>query len=124
MCVVLTVCSTCRLAGSAAAAPDGERLALELEAAARDRSNAPRIVRHSCLWACGDACTVLIESRSRTGYLAGGFAPGEDSARALLDWSEVYGGTTDGQVAYELWPEGMKGHFIARLPFRSQEGEQ
>ena len=120
MSVVLTVCTSCKftdgLAFDAQGRTGGGLLAEALEIGARSRNDGPRIVRHECLWACTKSCTVLIESPRRTGYLAGRLAPDAASAQALLDWSESYGQTTDGQVPYAQWPQGMKGHFIARIP--------
>jgi predicted metal-binding protein len=129
MSVVLTVCVTCKFAEGQAfdanGTTGGELLAAAIEDGAAHRRGAPQVVRHECLWACAHSCAVLIESRGRTGYLAGRFAPDAAAAEALLDWSEAYGQTPDGEVPYARWPQGMKGHFIARIPISlATEGER
>ena len=125
--VSITVCSTCKFAEGEAFGPDGRSggtlLAEALETAARNRADAPRIVRHECLWACAHSCAILIGSPGRTGYLAGRFVPGAEAATAILDWTEAYAASEDGSVRYRLWPDGMRGHFIARIP-GAAEGTQ
>ncbi|HEY4201376.1 MAG TPA: DUF1636 domain-containing protein [Devosiaceae bacterium] len=118
MTIKLTICSTCGRAGShmAATRSEGDRLADAVEAGIAARGHGPAIVRFQCLWACKSACTVLIEGVGRNGYLAGGFTPDAAAATALLDWADAYAASTDGNVPYGQWPDGMKGHFIARLP--------
>ena len=123
--VILTVCTTCNSAASNPAANEGRsggsRLAEALEQQAAGRPGAPRIVRHECLWACAHSCAILIRSKGRTGYLAGRFEPSGTAAAAILDWTTAYGESPDGQVPYAKWPEGMKGHFIARIPVFEEE---
>jgi predicted metal-binding protein len=118
--VNITVCSTCKFAEGEAFGPDrrtgGAQLAAALEAAVSNRADGPRIVRHECLWACADSCAILIRASGRTGYLAGRFMPTVEAAAAILDWTAAYAESTDGSVRYRQWPDGMKGHFIARIP--------
>ena len=57
-----------------------------------------------------------IQSPGKTGYLAGRFEAGLPAAEAILDWSAAQARSSDGAVAYKQWPEGIKGHFIARIP--------
>lgn len=127
MAVSITVCTSCK-AGEGNA-PDaegrcgGERLAALLEAAQGNRSQGLRIIRHECLWACTQSCTVLIEARGKTGYLAGRFTPDHASVDALCAWADAYADSPDGAVRYRAWPEGMKGHFIARIPARPEESQ-
>ena len=120
--VDITVCTTCKFGPGAAfdgeGRTGGEILAAALEAAARD--DAIRIIRHECLWACRESCAVLIQAPGKTGYLAGRFEAGAAAAGAILDWARAYGGSIDGAVGYALWPEGIKGHFIARIPVREE----
>lgn len=124
--VSITVCTTCKFAPDTAVDTEGQsggqRLAAALEDGVAACPDIATIVRHECLWACTQPCAVLIQSPGRTGYLAGRFAPNAASARALLDWADAYGQSEDGAVRYRLWPEGMKGHFIARIPQADTEG--
>jgi predicted metal-binding protein len=124
--VAVTVCTTCKYAAGTAfdaqGRTGGEVLAAALEAAAGNQTAAPRIIRHECLWACRDSCAVLIQSAGKTGYLAGGFEAGTAAAEAILDWSAAYAERSDGVVPYAQWPDGMKGHFIARIPAGGETG--
>jgi predicted metal-binding protein len=116
----ITVCTTCKFPPGQDFGPEGRSggalLADALETEARNRNDAPRIVRHECLWACAHSCAILIGSTGKTGYLAGRFEPGPVAAAAILDWAAAYAESDDGTVRYARWPEGMKGHFIARIP--------
>ena len=119
--VTLTVCTTCAITTGPTNGRDGERLAMALEQQAKTRNHPPQVVRHECLWACSHSCAILIRSQGRTGYLAGRFEPSAEAAAAILDWATAYGESPDGRVAYGLWPEGIKGHFIARIPVLEEE---
>jgi predicted metal-binding protein len=119
--VTLTVCTTCTIPTEPAIGRDGERLAMALEQQASARHSPPQIVRHECLWACSHSCAILIRSRGRTGYLAGRFEPSAEAAAAILDWARAYGESPDGRVPYGCWPNGIKGHFIARIPVLEEE---
>lgn len=118
--VDITVCTTCKYAPGTAFDPagrtGGEILAQALETAAASGGEAIRIIRHECLWACRESCAVLIQAAGKTGYLAGRFEAGAAAAGAILDWAAAYGESAGGAVGYALWPEGIKGHFIARIP--------
>ena len=117
--VSITVCTTCRFGPGAPLDANGrtggEQLAEALEKATSDHASI-RIVRHECLWACRRSCAILIGSKGRTGYLAGDFTPDAAAAEAIGRWALAYEGTEDGAVPYGQWPEGIKGHFIARIP--------
>ncbi len=69
-----------------------------------------------CLFACKNHCTAHLRSSSRLGYIFGNFRATPEDAAALLDFIEQYLHTADGVVPYALWPDGMKGHFLVRLP--------
>lgn len=118
--VTVTVCSTCKIdpaaAFDAAGRTGGEILARALEDAAAARAGRVRIRRHECLWACRNSCAVLVQEPGKTGYLAGRFEAGAAAAEAILEWAQAYADSADGAVAYGRWPNGMKGHFVARIP--------
>ncbi|MDP1731527.1 MAG: DUF1636 family protein [Devosia sp.] len=120
----VTFRATCKYAATAAldtgGRTGGEVLAASLKAAASDRIDAPRIIRHECLRACRDSCVLLIQRAGKTGYLAGRFEAG--AAAAILDWSTAYAESSDGAVPYAQWPDRMKGYFIARIPAGGEAG--
>lgn len=118
----VVVCNTCR--HSAESASDGEgvrggaRLLEAMRAAqAADPAYADIAVQDMpCLFACSDHCTVHIRAPGRIGYVLGRFQPTADAARAILDYAVRHARSEDGRVAYREWPEGVKGHFIVRVP--------
>lgn len=122
--VEVTVCTSCKFAPTAACdgtgRTGGELLAAALEAAAGSPNDAMRIVRHECLWACRQSCAVLIQEAGKTGYLAGRFEAGAAAAEAIAGWARAYARSAQGAVPYAQWPEGIKGHFLARIPARGE----
>jgi predicted metal-binding protein len=118
----VVVCNTCRhsaeAAGDAAGVRGGARLAEAMRAAqAADPAYAAISVQEMpCLFACAEHCAVHIRAPGRIGYVLGRFAPTGDAARAILDYAVHHARSADGRVAYRDWPEGVKGHFIVRVP--------
>ena len=118
----VVVCDSCRASADARRDADGlsggERL---LAALRRVRASDPRyeglaLQPMSCLFACKDSCTIHLRAPGKVGYILGRFAADEASARAILDYAAHYAASAEGQVPYADWPEGVKGHFIARCP--------
>jgi len=120
----LTVCTTCKFSKESAYDKDGrtggELLRNLLEDSRGVRGLSLDIVGHECLWACKHSCAVLLEDEKRTGYLAGYFSPEDKDAQAILDWCEAHERTEDGNVPFIEWPQGMRGHFIARIPGKAE----
>ncbi len=118
----LVVCSTCRLSKAMRAdaldRPGGELFLGILHAALDDHACRDRIELQAmpCLFACSSHCTVLLRGGKRLGYILGRFAPTPHAAAALLDYAGKYLDSNDGVVPYGDWPEGVKGHFLARVP--------
>ena len=65
----------------------------------------------------------MIQDDARFSYVTGGNTPNEEQAEAILQWFDAHGETDDGQVPFKLWPQKMRGHFIARIP-PQKSGEQ
>lgn len=115
----LVVCSTCRLSPDEpvdAEGVSGGRRLLQAVTAAAARAPELRVEEQACLWACRSHCTVYLAQSGKPAYLAGTFAPTAEAAEAIVDFARRYAASPDGAVPYRDWPEGMKGHFIARLP--------
>jgi len=74
------------------------------------------VEKYDCLWACGAACNVQITAADKIGYHLANFKPDTQSAAAITDYAREYSLTDDGTVAFEKWPDGVKGHFVVRLP--------
>ena len=118
----VVACSTCRHDRMArtdgAGVTGGARLVEALEAV---RASDPRyagiaVQAMPCLFACTDHCTVHLRAPGKVGYVLGRFAPDANAARAILDYAVDYAASDHGRVAYDLWPDGVKGHFITRTP--------
>jgi predicted metal-binding protein len=118
----VVVCNSCRHSREAQADAAGVRGGARLVAAMqRLQAAEPRyagiaVQDMACLFACADHCTVHLRAPGKIGYILGRFAGDEASARAILDYAVHYAASEHGRVAYALWPEGVKGHFIARVP--------
>ena len=118
----VVVCNTCRHSrearDDAAGVRGGARL---VEALQRLKKDEPRyagiaVQEMACLFACSDHITVHLRAPDKVGYVLGRFQGDEDSARAILEYAIHYAASDHGPVAYSLWPEGVKGRFITRIP--------
>ena len=115
-------CSTCRHSDDAredeAGVRGGARLAGHLsDLAAREAAYAGIAVEEmACLFACTDFCTVYVRAPGKVGYVLGRFSADEASARSILDYAVHHSASAEGRVAYADWPEGVKGHFLVRVP--------
>lgn len=118
----IVVCNSCRFSKEAREDPAGRRggaLLAEALTAARDAD--PRyagiaIQQMPCLFACNDHCTVHLRAPDKLGYVLGRFAPDADAADAILEYAAHYAASTHGRVPFGQWPQGVKGHFIVRVP--------
>ncbi|CAN7518916.1 DUF1636 domain-containing protein [Phenylobacterium sp. LjRoot219] len=118
----LVVCSTCRFSAEAREDVDGVRggalLAAAVRAAAEGdaRVAGMAIEAMPCLFNCSQHCSVHVRSPGKIGYVLGRFEPTADAAQALVDYMAEYLQSEEGVVPYRRWPEGVKGHFIVRVP--------
>ncbi|MFK0299519.1 DUF1636 domain-containing protein [Brevundimonas sp. NPDC090276] len=117
----LIVCTTCRHSDEepvdAEGLSGGRRLLDLIDALVRARGGDDlRVEEQACLWACASRCSVYLSGQDKPGYLAGRFTPTPEDAQAIVNFARLYAASSDGAVAYRDWPEGIKGHFIARLP--------
>lgn len=118
----VVVCNTCRHSREAQVDAAGMRGGARLAAALKQLKDAePRyagiaVQEMACLFACQDHCTVHLRAPGKIGYVLGRFKGDEDSARAILDYALLHAASEHGRVAWSLWPEGVKGHFITRTP--------
>ena len=116
----LYVCETCRYE------PDlrehegrtgGEIFLAELTEQLRAAPLADMQVKSTrCLMACARHCSVHLRAPGKIGYVIGDFTPDREAAETLLDYVGKYQQSATGQVPYNTWPAGIKGHFVARVP--------
>ncbi len=92
----------------------GEMLAEEVEALAEARGLPVR--RVSCTMGCEFHCNVVIAAPGKLTYVLGSFTPDAESADAIVEYAERHRESETGQVPFKQWPQGVKGHFRARIP--------
>jgi predicted metal-binding protein len=118
----VVACNTCRFSAEAREDPDGVRGGARLIAALRDAQQVDAryagisVQEMPCLFACSDHCTVHIRAPGKVGYVLGRFTPDIDAARAILDYAVHHAASDEGRVPFREWPQGVKGHFIVRVP--------
>ena len=114
----ITTCDTCKRDGweeGDMSLTDGERLADLIEAAAEGRADV-KTRRVSCLLGCERSCNIAVQAPGKLHFTLGRFDPTPEAATAIVDWAALHAESETGQVRYRDWPEGVKGHFVARLP--------
>lgn len=120
MTTTLYVCETCRFDADTRehdGRAGGEWFADAIADELRDAPLADlRIATTRCLMACSQHCTVHLRAPGKIGYVIGDFAPDRAAAATLLDYVAKYQRSDSGQVPYNTWPQGIKGHFVARVP--------
>ena len=118
--VDVIACSTCHRRGDprdAAQGPAGARLLAALrEAQAGQASTGVAVRAMPCLFACAEACTVHLRAPGKIGYVLGRFRPDAATAQAILTFAAHYAVSETGEVAFAVWPEAVKGHFLTRTP--------
>jgi predicted metal-binding protein len=118
----IVACNTCRFSADARENEAGVRGGAHLVAALRDvQQSDPRyadiaIQEMPCLFACSDHCTVHIRAPGKVGYVLGRFTPDVEAATAILDYAVHHAASDEGRVPFREWPQGVKGHFIVRVP--------
>ena len=118
MTTTIVVCDTCRYSEEEklfGGKTGGEILCEHVEQLARDNP-ALAVRRQSCLMGCIRHCNAAIVAENKLAYVLGEFLPNPDSAQALVDYAALHAESDNGQVPFRHWPQGVKGHFIARIP--------
>ncbi len=113
----ITVCDTCNYAPGQKMLDDktgGEILAGHVERLAAEKGIEVR--RVSCLMGCERHCNVAIQEAGKLTYVLGKFTPDAEAAAAIIEYAERHGESETGQVPFKQWPQGVKGHFVARVP--------
>ncbi|MEM8792845.1 MAG: DUF1636 domain-containing protein [Pseudomonadota bacterium] len=119
MTTTIIVCDTCRYAEDEKTGPDGrtggEVFAEEVEKRAA-RVSGIEVRRQSCLMGCERHCNTAIAAPGKLTYVLGRFAPEPEAAEALVDYAQLHRDSETGRVPFKQWPQGVKGHFVARIP--------
>ncbi|MGD1924954.1 MAG: DUF1636 family protein [Paracoccaceae bacterium] len=126
MTTTIYVCDTCSYAPGQKTGPDnetgGEILARLVETAAADKSEI-EVRRQSCLMGCDRHCNTAITAPGKLTYVLGMFKPGEESAEAIVEYAGKHADSETGRVPFKQWPQGVKGHFVARIPALGGDGD-
>lgn len=114
----VVVCDTCRFSADERESPEGARGGALLAAALREIADGTGVAiqEMSCLFNCDQHCSIHLRAPGKIGYVLGRFEPTPEAARAILDYALAYAASEEGVVPYRQWPEGVKGHFIVRIP--------
>ena len=118
----LIVCNTCRWSAEeredAQGVRGGVRMFEALTEAARGdvRLETLAIEQMPCLFNCSQHCSIHLRGPDKIGYVLGKFEPTSEAAQAILDYAAAWLESDEGVVPYRQWPEGVKGHFIVRVP--------
>lgn len=119
------VCDTCRYSEDLKTDTDGrtggEILAGLVEEIAAGRSDVD-IQRQSCLMGCDRHCNTAIAAPGKLTYVLGTFEPGREAASAVVEYAALHAESATGQVPFKQWPQGVKGHFVARIPALENNG--
>lgn len=114
----VVVCNTCRFSAEERETPDGVRGGALLAEALREAAAGTGVAVQEmpCLFNCTQHCSIHLRAPGKIGYVLGRFEPTPEAARAIVDYAVAYAASAEGVVPYRQWPEGVKGHFIVRVP--------
>jgi len=117
----LVICTTCKFSEADKFAPDGRTGGEMMLAAVQGVLNRAgrsdiTVEPQACLWNCTRPCSVAIQDDARFSYITGANVPDDEQAEAIIQWFDLHGETSDGNVPFKQWPQKMRGHFIARIP--------
>ena len=121
--ITIIVCVTCgQQTESVEGQRSGEHFADRVEEILQARGTstaggpAMQLQRTRCLMSCERPCSAALHAEGKYSYVFGEFSPDATSAEALLDFAAGYHVSDTGQVPFKDWPQGIKGHFVARIP--------
>ena len=113
------VCDTCAYSETSKTDADGrtggEILAGLVEETAAGVEGV-EVRRQSCLMGCEHPCNTAVAGEGKLAYVLGRFEPDREAAAAVVDYARLHAESATGQVPFRAWPQGVKGHFIARIP--------
>lgn len=114
----VVVCNTCRVSEEDRETAEGLRGGALLAAALREAAagSGVAIQEMACLFNCAQHCSIHLRAPGKIGYVLGRFEPTPEAAKAIVDYAVAYAASDEGVVPYRQWPEGVKGHFIVRVP--------
>nr|WP_194247929.1 DUF1636 domain-containing protein [Caulobacter sp. RHG1] len=114
----IVVCNTCRVSAEERETPEGVRGGALLASALREAAAGTDVAIQEmpCLFNCAQHCSIHLRAPGKIGYVLGRFEPTAEAAEAIVAYARAYAASEEGVVPYRQWPEGVKGHFIVRVP--------
>lgn len=114
----ITVCTTCRqpaLREDRTLTPCGEAMLENVQAAAAVHPGVS-VRPVACLMGCEHGCNIAVSAPGKMTYVLGRFTPTPEDAEAIAEYAAKHAANPAGVVPYREWPQGVKGHFTARIP--------
>ena len=123
MTTTIFVCDTCRFSveekttksNDGSEKSGGELLAEQIEELAQGVEGL-EVRRQSCLMGCERHCNTAVTAPGKLSYVIGKFEPTAESAEAVVEYARLHHESEKGQVPFREWPQGVKGHFVSRIP--------
>lgn len=115
MTTTITVCTTCRTPEQRVEKqgdPCGEAFLERMQAAADGLA----VRGAACLMGCEHGCNIAISAEGKMAYVLGRFEGSAEDAEAVVEYARFHAESPAGVVPYRSWPQGVKGHFVARIP--------
>ena len=112
----IVVCSTCRVSPDARVDESGKSGGILLAEELRKLDATIAVEEMPCLFNCKRHCSIHLRASGKIGYVLGDFPPSAEAAEAILNFFRLYRDSEIGTVPYSQWPQGVKGHFVVRVP--------
>ena len=113
----LIICDTCKREGHQPL--DGKTCGEQLADLILAKQPNLTVEKHSCLMGCERACNIALQEDGKLSYVLGTFDPTEEAADGIIEYALMYQDAENGRVPYKQWPQAVKGHFVARIPPRT-----
>ncbi|NCJ06946.1 DUF1636 domain-containing protein [Synechococcales cyanobacterium C] len=97
---------------------DGTRLLNQLNTLSTDQFQSGEFVIQpvGCLWTCGQPCAAAFSAPHKPTYLFTNLPPTNETATALLEFSQHYQKRKTGNVPWEKFPEILQSVSVAKIP--------
>lgn len=113
----ITVCTTCRTPENRETKegdPQGESFLPLMQIAGTQHGVEVRGT--ACLMGCEHGCNVAVQDDGKLTYVLGRFDGTAEDADAVAEFAAGHKVSETGQVPFKQWPQGVKGHFVSRIP--------
>ena len=112
----IVVCNSCRYTAEQREDLSGRRGGVLMAEELRKLGPDVAVEEMPCLFNCTRHCSIHLRAPGKICYVLGDFPPTPQAADAILTFFRLYRDSEIGTVAYSQWPQGVKGHFVVRIP--------